>query len=171
MSLSLSRPSIGCRALLHFLAVALGWIGFAWMWVLVARRPWESQGLVLLIAGATVAMPLLTFAWVAHNRSLHRRKGHRSAVAIVAMEYAHDWHGRCVEADWALLRRSRLITIGLDGGRKVYRSVVPATREQTSAAPDVVLRSALERSDCASSPAADKAGATQEPRDLERRTA
>ncbi len=108
------------RKLAHLLVVALGWIAFAWMWLLVAARPWDSRGLVWLILGSLLLMPLLTGAWVLHNRSLHRRKGERQSVARADMGYAQDWHGRQVQADWSALRRSRVVMISVEGERKLY---------------------------------------------------
>lgn len=108
------------RKLAHLLVVVIGWVGFVWLWMLVAARPWDSQGLTWLILGSLVLMPLLTGAWVLHNRSIHRRKGDRQAVAPVSMAYAHDWHGRTVQADWDVLRRSRYVTVEVKGDHKRY---------------------------------------------------
>lgn len=108
------------QKLAHLLVVVIGWVGFVWLWWLVAARPWESQGLIWLILGSLLVVPLITAAWVLHNRSLHRRKGDRQAVAPVSMDYAHDWHGRTVQADWAALRRSRAAIIEVDGAHKRY---------------------------------------------------
>ncbi|HMO44826.1 MAG TPA: hypothetical protein PKB14_02200 [Rubrivivax sp.] len=109
------------RKLAHLLVLALGWIGFVWMWLLVAARPWDSRVLVRLILGSLLLVPLLTGAWVLHNRSLHRRKGERRSVARADMSYAQDWHGRQVQADWSALHHSRVVLISVEGGRKLYR--------------------------------------------------
>lgn len=109
------------RRLAHLLLVAVGWVGFVWMWSLVAARPWESQRLVWLIAGSLLVAPLFTAAWVLHNRSIHRRKGERRAVAAADTRYTHDWHGRSVHADWAALRRSRVVLVEVVDGRKRYQ--------------------------------------------------
>jgi hypothetical protein len=108
------------RNLAHLLVVVVGWVGFVWLWLLVAARPWDSQGLTWLILGSLVLMPLLTGAWVLHNRSIHRRKGDRQAVSPVDMGYAHDWHGRAVQADWDVLRRSRSVIVEVKGDHKHY---------------------------------------------------
>lgn len=108
------------RKLVHLLVVVIGWVGFVWLWLLVAARPWDSQGLIWLIVGSLVLVPLLTGAWVLHNRSLYRRKGERQGVATADMRYAHDWHGRSVRADWAALRRSRAVLIEVEGTHKRY---------------------------------------------------
>jgi hypothetical protein len=111
------------RRLAHLVVVVIGWVGFAWLWLLVAARPWDSQGLTWLILGSLVLMPLLTGAWVLHNRSIHRLKGDRQAVAPVSMGYAHDWHGRTVQADWDVLRRSRHVIVEVKGENKRYLGV------------------------------------------------
>lgn len=123
--------------LTHLLVVVIGWVGFVWLWLLVAARPWDSQGLTWLILGSLLLMPLITGAWVLHNRSIHRRKGERQAVATADMSYAHDWHGRTVHADWATLRRSRHVIVEVEGEHKRFvgdlideprRQVVPLVR-------------------------------------------
>lgn len=122
------------RKLIHLLVVVFGWIGFVWLWLLVAARPWESRGLVWLILGSLVIAPLVTGAWVLHNRSLYRRKGERQAVAAADTRYTRDWHGREVQADWRKLREARLVVIGIDGDRKLYRSAAAGAAEPAIAA-------------------------------------
>lgn len=121
------RPQGGARnalrKLAHLLLVVLGWVGFVWMWTLVASRPWDSRSLVWLIVGSLVVMPLLTGAWVLHNRALARRKGERRSVASVDMSYAHDWHGRQVHADFPALRASRLVLVQVEGKHKRYHGL------------------------------------------------
>lgn len=126
------------RKLAHLVGVVLGWVGFVWMWGLVAARPWDSQRLLWLIVGSLLIVPLLTVAWVLHNRSLHRRKGERQSVAAADMSYTHDWHGRSVQADWAALRRSRIVLVAVEGERKRYvgqRVDVPAQVEPAPRGP------------------------------------
>jgi hypothetical protein len=117
--------------LAHLALVVVGWAGFVWLWMLVAARPWDSRGLVWLILGSLLVAPLLTGAWVLHNRSLYRRKGERRAVAAADMAYERDWHGRVVQADWAVLRDSCQVVISVEGGRKVYhgRPARPADQQ------------------------------------------
>lgn len=113
--------AFGARELLRIAFVVVGWIGFVWMWVLVGRQPWDSSRLVWLIVGAFVIVPLLTLAWVLHNRALFKRKGERRGVTPADFAYATDWHGRTVDADWSALARSRFVTVSVEGERKVYR--------------------------------------------------
>ena len=128
------------RKLIQFLVVVLGWVGFVWLWVLAAARPWESERLVWLIVGSFLVLPLVTGAWVLHNRALYKRKGERRAVAVAEMIYTHDWHGREVQADWLRLKRNRLVHISADGGRKVYRPDTPDEDESAVAPPAAHLR-------------------------------
>lgn len=107
--------------LLRILVVIGGWIGFVWMWLLVGRQPWDSGRLVWLILGTLIVVPLLTFAWVLHNRAIFRRKGERRGASASDFSYATDWHGRTVSADWAQLQRSRFVTVGVNGSVKSYR--------------------------------------------------
>ena len=119
------------RTLAHLLVVGAGWIGFVWMWALVARQPWESDRLVWLIVGSLVVAPLVTGAWVMHNRALYRRKGARRAVAPADKGYPRDWHGRRVLADWPALCASPVVTISLaEDGIKQYLGVARARPAQ-----------------------------------------
>ncbi len=112
----------GAREILQVLIVASGWIGFVWLWVLVGRQPWDSSRLLWLIGGSFVVLPLVTLAWVVHNRAIFRRKGERLGVPVADFSYRSDWHGRRVDADWATLRASRFVTIGVEEEVKVYRA-------------------------------------------------
>lgn len=118
-----NRGDFGPKELLRILIVVLGWIGFVWMWVLVGRRPWDTSGLVWLIVGTLIIAPLLTLAWVLHNRAIFRRKGERKLLVAADCSYRSDWHGRSVSADWAQLQRSRFVTVDLDADSalKSYR--------------------------------------------------
>ncbi len=125
----------------HALLLVIGWVGFVWLWLLVARRPWESHGLVLLIAGSAIVAPLLTALWVWHNRRLYRRKGERRAVAFAPTDYPHDWHGRPVHADWAALASSPVVMIEVDAaGRKLYRAHISGHAAERRTAAAQVLR-------------------------------
>lgn len=119
------RTSGGLRAreILQVLIVGFGWVGFVWLWVLVGRQPWDSRQLVWLIVGSLVVLPIVTLAWVTHNRAIFKRKGERLGVPKADSSYAKDWHGRSVDADWMALRTSRLVTVGVVGPVKTYRSI------------------------------------------------
>jgi hypothetical protein len=161
---STHEPHARLRELTHLIVVALGWLGFVWMWVLVAQRPWESQRLLWLIAGSFILLPLLTFAWVLHNRSLYRRKGERRAVAMADASYTHDWHGRSVHAEWALLRASRFITISVTGERKLYRGTEPVAAHADNRSAGADLPGARMRIGSAPSVATDTVATHASPR-------
>lgn len=115
------------------LVIGFGWVSFGWMWLLVVQRPWEVHGLVWLIGASLIVLPVVTLYWVWHNRSIHRRKGPRRAVAVVNEHYLHDWSGRAVQADWPMLRLARSITVHIGDDSKSYQiDAAPATasREQ-----------------------------------------
>jgi hypothetical protein len=139
-----ARARAQLRRLAQLLVIGLGWVGFVWMWLLVAARPWESQRLMWLIVGSLLIVPLLTGAWVMHNRSIHRRKGERQAVAVADTSYAHDWHGRVVHADWAALQRSRVVFVSIEAEHKHYlgsriaddAAAASAARRQAAVAAD-----------------------------------
>lgn len=124
------------REIGHALLVAAGWVGFVWMWVVVARQRWAVEGLLWVIGASLLVVPLLTAAWVLHNRAIHRRKGERRAVAAVAIDYAHDWHGRAVQADWAALKRSRSVVVTASAAVKTYagRHDLPSAEPRAPAA-------------------------------------
>lgn len=119
------QPPGAARAGLHLLLVATGWIGFAWLWFLVAQRPWEVERLVWLVLGSFIFAPALTALWVWHNRAIYRRKGERRAVPERQNDgYRRDWTGRPVRADWAALAMSPVVTIQIDeDGCKQYLGV------------------------------------------------
>lgn len=116
------------RLALHLVLIGIGWIGFFWLWTVVAQQPWESQRLVWLIVGSFVLTPLLTAAWVLHNRAIYRRKGERRAVTAPRHgSYRRDWRGRRISADWAALAVSPVVTIQIDAdGHKRYLGVGPS---------------------------------------------
>lgn len=129
------RAQHQARKLAHLLLVVGGWVGFVWMWSLVASRPWDSQRLVWLIVGSCVVIPLLTGGWVLHNRALARRKGERRSVAVADMRYEHDWHGRRVHAEWAALRGSRLVLVQVEGEHKRYHGLRADAPRDVATAP------------------------------------
>jgi hypothetical protein len=114
------------KKLTHLLLVVIGWVGFVWLWLLVGTRPWDWQGLIWLIVGSILVLPVLTGAWVLHNRAIHRRKGERLSVARVDMSYVRDWHGCEVQADWDGLRRCAHVVVQVHDGCKRYQGDAPS---------------------------------------------
>lgn len=109
------------QRLAHTVVVVAGWALFVWGWLEVLGRPWDSEALSWLIVGSLVVLPTITIAWILHNLGIHRRKGARTGVPRIDESYPRDWNGREVVADWPALAHARLITVELDGERKVYR--------------------------------------------------
>lgn len=128
------------REILQVLIVALGWIGFVWLWVLVGRQPWDSSRLLWLIVGSLVVLPIVTLAWVIHNRAIFRRKGERLGVPVADFSYRSDWHGRRVDANWATLSSSRFVTIAVEGDVKIYRATGLDFPDEDTAPIDPVTR-------------------------------
>jgi hypothetical protein len=110
------------QALAHVIAIIVGWCLFFWFWWRVAGQPWDSRDLRLLVIAAAVGFPLVTGAWILHNRGIYKRRGPRRAIPPGPMLYEADFNGRQVDSDWAALRAERQIEIALDGSVKRYRA-------------------------------------------------
>ena len=59
------------------------------------------------------------------SQALHRRKGPRSHSVLLPADYAKDWNGREVKADWSALRTARIVVIEVEDGDKHYRAAGP----------------------------------------------
>lgn len=110
------------RALGHGLLVVAGWVLFVLAWWVVARRPWDSYDLTMLIAAAVLLIPAITYAWIAHNVAIYKRLGPRRSARPVERRYERDFNGRTIDADWADLHTRAHITIDADGPVKRYRA-------------------------------------------------
>lgn len=131
-----ARPErlTAARRLLHALVVLAGWVLFVWGWERVlAGRP-DFAELLLLIGGALVLVPVLTLSWVLHNVGIYRRKGPRRSSARVALDYRHDFNGRHIDADWAMLAGARRVRIRNDGAHKRFELVEPPAERSAPAA-------------------------------------
>lgn len=113
------------RRLVHAVAILGGWFLFFYWWYVVAVQHWNKTLIALIILVTLIVAPTVTIAWVSHNLSLFRRKGPRLGVPKVAMEYARDWNGRAVEADWKSLGDAGLVVVTVEGDRKVYSASSP----------------------------------------------
>ncbi|MBU0604381.1 MAG: hypothetical protein KKD25_18490 [Gammaproteobacteria bacterium] len=123
----------GVRRLLHAVVVIAGWLLFAWAWSLVLRDL-PDYGLLAWLIGATlVVCPAITLYWVLHNRAIFRAKGPRTHALEAHADYAQDWNGHEVVADWDVLRGARITVVGIVNQRKIYRSLAarPAQPELT----------------------------------------
>ncbi len=108
------RPALSgpLHVVWHLILVVFGWCLFGGFWWFVLLQ--ESHALtniIWLLSGALVLLPIITLYWVMHNRRIYARKGPRRQVKVVETEYAQDWVGRPVRAQFDQLRLARLITI------------------------------------------------------------
>jgi hypothetical protein len=117
----------GPQRLLHLLVVAAGWGLFAWGWHKVSGQPWDTEALVILIAGSAILLPTLTVLWILHNLRIHRQKGPRTRSRPANDTYRHDWNGREVDAYWPAMSAAQIVVIDIVDGRKSYRAGGPRT--------------------------------------------
>jgi hypothetical protein len=108
------------RRLIHIAALIGGWFVFFYWWYVVAVQHWNKTLIALIILVTLLVAPAITIAWVSHNLNLFRRKGPRLGVPKVAMEYARDWKGREVVADWKGLAEADFMVVTVEGDQKRY---------------------------------------------------
>ena len=118
-----SRLGPGQR-LLHIVIVATGWLLFGWAWLVVGRDLPDYGLLAWMILATLVISPAVTLYWVLHNLALFKRKGARRQVQQTTSDYAQDWAGRPVVADWNALRSAHLAVIAVVDGQKVYSNPI-----------------------------------------------
>lgn len=106
----------------HLFVVAAGWTLFGWGWHKVAGQPWDTESLVILIAGSLILLPTLTALWIAHNLRIHRQKGPRKRSRPSGDAYRHDWNGREVDAYWPAMAAAQIVVIDIVDERKVFRA-------------------------------------------------
>lgn len=117
------RPALTgpLQSVWHAIIVTGGWILFAAFWWVVLPQSMQGfTGIVWILAGAILLLPLATLFWVMHNREIHFRKGPRRQVRLVAASYSHDWAGRPVRADFDTLRHAREIIILSSAAEKYF---------------------------------------------------
>lgn len=105
----------------HVCALAAGWALFllAW-WHVLATQAIRPRDMLLLLAGSLLLFPALTLFWVLHNRRIYREKGARTGLRQLEPDYARDWSGRPVHANWPALRSARAVVIDVDAAGKHY---------------------------------------------------
>jgi len=117
------------RQHIHVLVAILSWIGFALLWVLLYEQGKLTREAIALsvgtVAAITLAVAIVTLAWVRHNVSIHRRKGPRTGRALLAPRLDVDRLDRAVTWDFPdghnEARKSALVVVELDGDVKRYR--------------------------------------------------
>ncbi|MFN3716494.1 MAG: hypothetical protein ACK4R8_07190 [Thiobacillus sp.] len=113
-------PTVFRRAV-HALVLVAGWAFFflAW-WHVLATQAVQPRDMLLLLAASLLIFPALTFIWVLHNRRIFRAKGPRTGLRQAESNYARDWAGQTVHADWEALRAARVVVIDADGADKYF---------------------------------------------------
>lgn len=109
----------------HLLMAGLAWGVGAVGWVVAARGSSQRHFvLALIVVAASLGLcTVVTAAWVAHNRSIHRRKGPRTGLPTARVDYATDWVGRPVTTEWSLVQLAPEVVISVGGE---WKAVWPA---------------------------------------------
>ncbi len=116
------------RLVLHVALAVLGWVLFVYFWRLVGERGLSAGALISLVAMAVflAAVIISTTLWIVHNLNIartNRRKGRRE---VPELPYRQDKIGYTIENDdFESLKGARLIEVGIEGNRKVYRRARP----------------------------------------------
>jgi hypothetical protein len=117
------------RRALHTLIALAGWALFAYWWTVVFARVSHSEirFTVIFVLVSLVASIAITGLWVLHNVSIFRRKGPRTGVREVTLDYTHDPLGRPVTFDSTpqALLSAPAVRVRIDAGGKSFR---PAAR-------------------------------------------
>ena len=117
------------RRVLHTLIALAGWALFAYWWTVVFARVGASEVrfTVIFVLISFVCSIVITSLWVLHNLSIFRRKGPRTGVREVALDYSHDPLGRPVtfESTPEALQNAAAIRVRIDADGKSFR---PAMR-------------------------------------------
>ena len=96
----------------HIVLVVVGWCIFGGFWWLVLLQTSHAlSSIIWLFSGALVLLPVMTLLWVLHNRGIYAHKGPRRQVQVVETDYAQDWMGRSVRAQFDQLKHASVITI------------------------------------------------------------
>lgn len=80
----------------HVAVLAVGWVVFSLLWWRVLQRPGSLEGVggaVTLVLFMAIVVGLVTWAWIAHNVALARRRGGRNSIVELRLPTA-DGLGR-----------------------------------------------------------------------------
>jgi hypothetical protein len=72
---------------------------------------------VLLLAA--VSLPV-NFAWILYNVGIFHRKGPRTGRPATDFDYAAEWTGRPVQADWRAVRAASAVIVQRTGTHKTF---------------------------------------------------
>ena len=100
------------------------WVLFFWAWERVLSS-WPSTDLfaslrLLALIGSLCGVVITL--WIRHNIGIFRRKGPRMGVRQASMSFSRDSLGREVALSAPDVFQARCVVVGLEGGRKVYRT-------------------------------------------------
>lgn len=125
------------RQILHTVIALLGWALFGFWWTVVYARVSGSEVrftviFVLVSLALTIA---ITGLWVFHNLSIFRRKGPRTGVREVVLDYSHDPLGRPVtfESTPEMLMNAPAVRVRVDANGKSFRSAMRTNGNGASA--------------------------------------
>jgi hypothetical protein len=106
----------------QWVAVLAGWTVFAWSWMRVAGETSPDTILwgVAAIGAIAALVMTTTIWWIVHNIRIYQRKGPRRSVPIAMPAYRRDFLGRDLDGDWSLLRRSSVVVVLAEDGRKRF---------------------------------------------------
>lgn len=120
-SLLVSYPSRRARTG-HVLLVAAGWVVFGLLWARVLARPGARdaiQSTMVLLLALVAVVTLVTWAWIAHNVALARRRGGRRAGTPARVVPERDLLGRVLLVD-PDVARAGLIVVSVDEVGKTF---------------------------------------------------
>lgn len=113
------------------MSVGVGsWLVFGWLWLDLLGDGKASSAAIaasaLHVLGIAVLVLLVILVWVAHNVSIHRRKGARGGRPVVLPRTDVDRLGRPVTWDLTGMhvgaRVSGHLTVSVENGTKTYRN-------------------------------------------------
>jgi len=112
------------RFILHLIIGIAGWTVFGYFWFVVIKRG-IGRGIpiaVISMAVFTFLIITLTSLWIRHNINISKRNRRRTSPDISPEPYAFDKVGAEVKIeDVELLKRSPLIEITVDAGKKLFK--------------------------------------------------
>ena len=113
------------RQILHTVIALLGWALFGYWWTVVYARVSASEVrfTVIFVLVSLVLSIAITGLWVFHNLSIFRRKGPRTGVREVVLDYSHDPLGRPVtfESTPEILKQAPAVRVRVDANGKSFR--------------------------------------------------
>ncbi len=112
------------RRIVHALAIFGGWFIYFWLWwrVIYVYDQSLSPLVAFFLLSVIVIVPTITLIWILHNVRIFKNKGPRQGRTTVEENYASDWKGRNVTADWNDMKQASNIVISISGNDKQYEA-------------------------------------------------